>query len=518
VYQQRSTYTIAGTSLTFSAAPVAGTNNIEFVNFLTSNIGTTSADLVTYTPAGAGAVARSASSKFGEVVSVDDFGAIGNTTTGLDGNDDTVAVQAAITAAVTSNGRGYVYFTSGKAYRITATLNVPSSITVDFSNASILAPTVTTLFSLNGASCLNGQLGFLQTSGNAGAAIKKATPSVGSANHITGLFVLSAVNARVAGSIGIDITGFLNSVISVDVRFFEKGFANNASVPSATTYYNQFLNSRCLGCVRGIDFSATVTNIINGTDIHSFDFNGQGNGVYGIRSDSGGTITIIGGYIEGMNPTEVNARGILALSTLGSGSTTLSIIGSTLDTPSSVANWAIEFGANTIGCAVHSVRFAGGWSTSAKTILADATAPYIFTGAGMNTHAMFGKTGAGTAGSVGEVLCNQLTATKVVQSAALAGDNAATFENTADGDGISITTASSNTTRPSINCARSAEGRVIATSVSGSVYPAIFVGNDTPEGVYSAQPGSIFLRRNGGAGTCFYVKESGTGNTGWVAK
>jgi hypothetical protein len=34
VYQQRNTYTINGTTLTFSQAPVAGVNNVEFVNFL----------------------------------------------------------------------------------------------------------------------------------------------------------------------------------------------------------------------------------------------------------------------------------------------------------------------------------------------------------------------------------------------------------------------------------------------------------------------------------------------------
>jgi hypothetical protein len=90
VYQQRSTYTIAGTTLTFSQAPVAGTNNIEFVNFLTSNLGAISADLVTYTPSGTGAVARSASSKFGDVVSVTDFGAIADGTT-----DNTAAILAA---------------------------------------------------------------------------------------------------------------------------------------------------------------------------------------------------------------------------------------------------------------------------------------------------------------------------------------------------------------------------------------------------------------------------------------
>jgi hypothetical protein len=96
VYQQRSTYTIGGTTLTFSSAPVAGTDNIEFVNFLTSNIGATSADLVTYTPSGVGAVARSAASKFGDVVSVTDFGAIADGTT-----DNT----AAILAAAVSSGR-----------------------------------------------------------------------------------------------------------------------------------------------------------------------------------------------------------------------------------------------------------------------------------------------------------------------------------------------------------------------------------------------------------------------------
>ncbi len=40
----------------------------------------------------------------------------------------------------------------------------------------------------------------------------------------------------------------------------------------------------------------------------------------------------------------------------------------------------------------------------------------------------------------------------------------------------------------------------------------------TPEGQISAPVGSIRLRTDGGAGTTLYVKESGTGNTGWIAK
>ena len=43
-------------------------------------------------------------------------------------------------------------------------------------------------------------------------------------------------------------------------------------------------------------------------------------------------------------------------------------------------------------------------------------------------------------------------------------------------------------------------------------------GSGTPEGAVSAPVGAIFHRTDGGALTSFYVKESGSGNTGWVSK
>lgn len=46
----------------------------------------------------------------------------------------------------------------------------------------------------------------------------------------------------------------------------------------------------------------------------------------------------------------------------------------------------------------------------------------------------------------------------------------------------------------------------------------IFWGTGSPEGVQPASPGSIFLRTDGGAATTLYVKETGTGNSGWAAK
>lgn len=46
--------------------------------------------------------------------------------------------------------------------------------------------------------------------------------------------------------------------------------------------------------------------------------------------------------------------------------------------------------------------------------------------------------------------------------------------------------------------------------------PIICTG--TPEGVITAPIGATATRTDGGASTTFYVKQSGTGNTGWVAK
>jgi len=45
-----------------------------------------------------------------------------------------------------------------------------------------------------------------------------------------------------------------------------------------------------------------------------------------------------------------------------------------------------------------------------------------------------------------------------------------------------------------------------------------YSGVGSPEGVITATVGARYRRTDGGALTSFYVKESGTGNTGWVAK
>lgn len=49
--------------------------------------------------------------------------------------------------------------------------------------------------------------------------------------------------------------------------------------------------------------------------------------------------------------------------------------------------------------------------------------------------------------------------------------------------------------------------------------PALIrTGTGSPEGVVTAPVGTLYTRTDGAAGTTLYVKESGTGNIGWVAK
>ena len=54
--------------------------------------------------------------------------------------------------------------------------------------------------------------------------------------------------------------------------------------------------------------------------------------------------------------------------------------------------------------------------------------------------------------------------------------------------------------------------------MSMNIGPEILADSGSPESTVAAPVGSIYMRVDGGAGSSFYVKESGVGNTGWVAK
>jgi hypothetical protein len=57
---------------------------------------------------------------------------------------------------------------------------------------------------------------------------------------------------------------------------------------------------------------------------------------------------------------------------------------------------------------------------------------------------------------------------------------------------------------------------VVLSEATGTV--RTYYGYGSPEGVVTALPGSGYFDLDGGAGVTFYVKETGSGNTGWDAK
>jgi hypothetical protein len=116
-YQQRGVdYTANnGTSITMTPALLVGdVVDVHCVNNA-AGVATDQASGVFFTQSGAGAIARTVDSKLKDVVSVKDFGAVGDGVA-----DDTAAIQAAIARAI-SIGGARVYLPKG-VYRVTSTI------------------------------------------------------------------------------------------------------------------------------------------------------------------------------------------------------------------------------------------------------------------------------------------------------------------------------------------------------------------------------------------------------------
>jgi hypothetical protein len=107
VYQERSGYAVTGSNVVFSEAPPS-LSTIEVLGWSVTLGAETSANLVSYTPAGTGAVVTTVQTKLRESVSVKDFGA----GVGIDYDRDTAAFQAAVDAV----GRGEVIIPAGIYY------------------------------------------------------------------------------------------------------------------------------------------------------------------------------------------------------------------------------------------------------------------------------------------------------------------------------------------------------------------------------------------------------------------
>ena len=128
-------YTTTGSQIIFTTAPAAGLS--FFGTFLGDVANGVSSSSITYQGTGTGAVSRLLTSKVGDVVSVKDFGAVGNGTT-----DDTTVIQAAINSL--SSG-GTLTFPPGN-YKCNSGLTVSANdVILVFEGGAKLSYTTPTL-------------------------------------------------------------------------------------------------------------------------------------------------------------------------------------------------------------------------------------------------------------------------------------------------------------------------------------------------------------------------------------
>jgi hypothetical protein len=181
------------------------------------------------------------------------------------------------------------------------------------------------------------------------------------------------------------------------------------------------------------------------------------------------------------------------------------------------------------------VRFNSGTGSNILNVSTGVQDPIIILDNGSN--ASFSAGQAGQRVFNGRLLINQeptgVVSPLFVGLNASNGDNVAIFENKSSSNNITKYAGISIRGRDTVNSGKETlairsipQDADLLNSTIGlygrrndAIAGFAFFGiNGSPENQISAPVGAIATRRDGGAGSTFYVKESGTGNTGWIAK
>jgi len=405
----------------------------------------------------------------GAPVNVVDFGAVGDGTT-----DDTAALQAAFNAGIV------IDFVPGATYKITDTITKSGNIIVNGNDAII-----NVYNDVHGFSFGNGELNV-----NDLFIIRQGTPQTSTKSAIVTTNPISTLFTNVRMSyfnIGLNLATVtaLTLVESCEALECNTGFQNSSTPGSATTT----VFDRCYALSCGIGYK--LYNVTDGefrncaVDIGELDNSVVNTTAFAL--DSCGSINYYVSHIEG-NPYAGNFTCYDLVNT-----DAVNIIGSDIDIYEN-ANTTVLFNVyNTSHVNISGCRQTTK-GTQPTTIryqmitdnVANTNYLYSFNNKFVNTNCTIRKGNAGS-GNVGVswVTENNTPNNTNPNAYKLTGTNDGTATNTfAPGDGTPIWTS----------------------------------GTGSPEGVLTAVVGSLYTNTTGGAGTTLYVKQSGTGNTGWVGK
>lgn len=516
---------------------------------------------------GIGAVQRTVQSKLQDVASVKDFGAVGDGVA-----DDTAAIQTALSSGILS-----LYFPSG-TYLVASTLlcSEPVALYGNGPNSSIIAFTGTTggisytLAPQSGVTppeALHIEALTIETRNTINSPAISATwstyqPSASLSVHISNIHIrrAAAANTFTKGiALNKCINGFIsrinilgddswNSLIGIDLidcvgiritDFDINRYRTGISVTRVSAVQTEgiFLSNGFIYDIgKGLYVKKAIhinlTNVFfnpNGTyATNSIEFDEVSQSAIGA-----GTLIYVGGNVS--DPP--NQRGISLLNCFGIKITSTEVTGVTkANTEYGVVVVTSSYN-NISDCSFNELTTACFVSTGAtnsvvdnfffnctSTITNSATTSYIrgnrvsdgttldaprwssnfgtFASGSLSANANFGCYLRGYSGSVADVALITSGGKRPIN---IINSTDAVFPETDNSYDVGVSGLRyRNIYGASL---RPGDGTVIWTAGAG-----------TPEGVVTAPVGSLFTRTDGGASTTLYVKQSGTGNTGWVAK
>jgi hypothetical protein len=444
------------------------------------------------------------------------YGAVGNGVTVDYTAINNALLQSAQTGGVPARRGGK------KTYNLGAnTLVIPANGSLDISGATLVT-TNAAIITFGANAILYGyDNAVLTTSGGAGIALALTTPAVPVAFKILGWPYLSPAvipSPATVGSIGLDFTGAYKGVFEVNIEGYETLVSGGSAATTPQTYFNEFRSPR-LRATNGIT-AMKLRNGCNSTVILNPQISGGTASICtrGVHADAAASFTMIGGYIEALR-VDVTTRAVLLNDVIN-----CAIFGTVFDQSADVTgNFAIGATGTSTQVNLYGCGFAGAWGDATRIMSWTASGVYSFIGGAPTNQIMLVglSTFTGSYAS-GELRIGKITGTgQPTFAGSAAADYLGRIRNTGDGQGALIENNSANLSagRSVVSLNRvGGPGYVLDFENNGAAAGGIVFCTGTPEAQITAVVGSIACRTNGGAVTSIYIKESGAGNVGWVAK